>query len=40
MSDHLPLYVELKIDFTEKYLTRIRKGEQPIDPPSPDAVDD
>jgi endonuclease/exonuclease/phosphatase family metal-dependent hydrolase len=37
MSDHLPLFVELKIDFTDKYLKRIRSGTQPIDPPSPDA---
>jgi len=28
MSDHLPLWVELKIDFTEKYLQRIRKDGQ------------
>lgn len=40
MSDHLPLFVELQIDFTEKYLARIRTGEQPVNPPSPDAVDD
>jgi endonuclease/exonuclease/phosphatase family metal-dependent hydrolase len=40
MSDHLPLFVELRIDFTEKYLKRIRGGEQPVDPPTPDAVDD
>jgi len=26
MSDHLPLWVELKIDFTEKYLRRIKSG--------------
>jgi hypothetical protein len=26
MSDHLPLFVELKIDFTEKYLKRVRKN--------------
>lgn len=40
MSDHLPLFVELKIDFTDKYLKRIREGEQPVDPPTPDATDD
>jgi exonuclease III len=40
MSDHLPLFVELRIDFTEKYLERIREGEQPVDPPRPDATDD
>ena len=27
ISDHLPLWVELKIDFTEKYLKRIKKKE-------------
>ena len=26
MSDHLPLWIELKIDFTEKYLNRIKGG--------------
>ncbi len=26
MSDHLPLFVELKIDFTDRYLKRIRGG--------------
>ncbi len=36
LSDHLPLYVELRIDFTEQYLARIRAGEQPLDPPRPD----
>jgi endonuclease/exonuclease/phosphatase family metal-dependent hydrolase len=40
MSDHLPLFVELRIDFTDKYLKRIRKGEQPVNPPTPDATDD
>ena len=40
MSDHLPLFIELRIDFTEKYLKRIRMGEQPVDSPTPDAVDD
>ena len=40
MSDHLPLFIELRIDFTEKYLKRIREGEQPINPPTPDATDD
>lgn len=40
MSDHLPLFVELKIDFTEKYLKRIRENEEPIDPPTTDATDD
>lgn len=40
MSDHLPLFIELRIDFTEKYLERIRKGEQPVNPPTPDAIDD
>lgn len=37
MSDHLPLFVELQIDFTEKYLQRIRSGAQPLDKPRPDA---
>lgn len=36
MSDHLPLWIELKIDFTDAYLKRIRAGTQPLDPPSPD----
>ena len=26
ISDHLPLWIELKIDFTEKYLTRIKRS--------------
>lgn len=26
MSDHLPLFIELRIDFTDKYLKRIRAG--------------
>ena len=37
MSDHLPLFVELRIDFTERYLKRIRDGLQPLDKPRPDA---
>jgi hypothetical protein len=37
MSDHLPLFVELRIDFTERYLKRIREGTQPLDRPRPDA---
>ena len=37
MSDHLPLFVELRIDFTEQYLKRIREEEQTGDPPTPDA---
>jgi exonuclease III len=37
MSDHLPLFVELKIDFTTKYLKRIRDGDQPVDRPRTDA---
>lgn len=40
MSDHLPLFVELRIDFTDKYLKRIREGEEPVNPPTPDATDD
>lgn len=40
ISDHLPLFVELKIDFTDKYLKRIRNKEQPVNPPTPDAVED
>jgi endonuclease/exonuclease/phosphatase family metal-dependent hydrolase len=39
MSDHLPLFIELRIDFTDKYLKRIRGGEQPLNPPTPDAVE-
>lgn len=40
MSDHLPLFIELKIDFTDQYLKRIREGDQPVDPPTPDATED
>jgi len=40
MSDHLPLFVELRIDFTEQYLRRIREGEQPAAPPTPDGTGD
>lgn len=40
MSDHLPLFVELQIDFTDAYLKRIRDGEQGIAPISPDATED
>ncbi len=40
MSDHLPLFIELQIDFTEKYLNRIREGIQPKSPSTPDATDD
>ncbi|MDX9980091.1 MAG: endonuclease/exonuclease/phosphatase family protein [Lentisphaeria bacterium] len=39
MSDHLPLWVELKIDFTDNYLARIRAGTQPLARPTPDATD-
>lgn len=39
MSDHLPLFIELKIDFTDKYLARIYEGEEPINPPTPDATE-
>jgi hypothetical protein len=34
-----PLFVDLRIDFTEKYLKRIRAGERPLNPPAPDATD-
>lgn len=40
MSDHLPLFVELQIDFTEDYLKRIRAGRQAVAPPTPDAIED
>lgn len=40
MSDHLPLFTELQIDFTESYLARIRAGRQPLEPPTPDATPD
>ena len=40
MSDHLPLFIELRIDFTDKYLKRIRDGKQPSNRPTPDANDD
>jgi endonuclease/exonuclease/phosphatase family metal-dependent hydrolase len=36
MSDHLPLFVELRIDFTAKYLKRIREYDQRANPPIPD----
>lgn len=39
MSDHLPLWVELKIDFTDAYLERIRAGVQPLQPKTPDATE-
>ena len=36
MSDHLPLFIELRIDFTDPYLKRIRKGSAPVVPvPAP-----
>lgn len=28
MSDHIPLWVELRIDFSEEYLDKVEKGEQ------------
>jgi hypothetical protein len=40
MSDHLPLFIELRIDFTDPYLKRIRKGAAPVEPapvPAPGA---
>lgn len=40
MSDHLPLFTELRIDFTAAYLARIRAGRQPLAPPTPDATPD
>lgn len=40
MSDHLPLFVELQINFTDKYLKRIRSGEQPLDRPRADATEE
>lgn len=30
MSDHLPLWVEIKTDFTEDYLKSLREGEKPL----------
>lgn len=39
MSDHLPLFVELRIDFTERYLQRIRDQVQAVNPATPDAID-
>ena len=30
MSDHLPLWVEIKTDFTEDYLGSLREGEKPL----------
>jgi len=40
MTDFVPLFVELRIDFTDQYLKRIRQGTQLLNPPTPDAVDD
>lgn len=37
--NHLPLFAELKIDFTEQYLQRIRAGDRPLDRPRPDATE-
>lgn len=43
MSDHLPLWTEIKMDFTEAYLNSLRAGESPLaefnpaSGPSPDA---
>lgn len=30
MSDHLPMWVQLKVDFTEDYLESLKPGEQPL----------
>ncbi len=30
MSDHLPMWTELKVDFTEDYLESLRPGEKPL----------
>lgn len=44
MSDHLPLWTEIKMDFTESYLTSLKVGATPLatfDPasgPRPEAV--
>ncbi len=30
MSDHLPLWTEIKMDFTESYLGSLRPGKTPL----------
>jgi hypothetical protein len=41
MSDHLPMWVQLKVDFTDAYLRSLRPGRTPLadfsGAPAPDA---
>ncbi|MGH6921332.1 MAG: hypothetical protein ACREJ0_26955, partial [Geminicoccaceae bacterium] len=30
MSDHLPMWVQLKVDFTEAYLDSLKPGQEPL----------
>ena len=30
MSDHLPMWVQLKVDFTEAYLESLKPGHEPL----------
>jgi len=30
MSDHLPLWAEIKMDFTDDYLTSLKTGNAPL----------
>ena len=30
MSDHLPMWVQLKVDFTEDYLGSLKPGHEPL----------
>ena len=30
ISDHLPLWTEIKMDFTDKYLTSLKSGNKPL----------
>lgn len=32
MSDHLPMWIELRVDFSPEYLTRIAEGKKPVVP--------
>jgi endonuclease/exonuclease/phosphatase family metal-dependent hydrolase len=42
MSDHMPLWAEIRIDFTEQYLDSLRPGAQPLAkfPPGPELLPD
>jgi hypothetical protein len=30
ISDHLPMWVQLKVDFTEQYLASLKPGQEPL----------